>query len=231
MSASTVSFRDDRRGRMRLKEQLNVLALPAAKRKRLVRRMAQDARKDARQNIRQQKTISGQAMEPRARKRRKAKMMRGLGRQMVAFAKGDNTGVVSWKDGKTAAIAATHHHGKTVRISSSSHKKAAGTPDYDAPATRAQAKALLEEGYRHPVKGKKVKRKLKRVSQKWIRENMTIGQAGLILRTLRGQELQKSWSVKVPARPVLGADPQDAQRYMDSLARHALAELKAKGSI
>ena len=76
MSASTVSFRDDRRGRMRLKEQLNVLALPAAKRKQLVRRMAQDARKDARQNIRQQKTISGQAMEPRARKRRKAAIRR-----------------------------------------------------------------------------------------------------------------------------------------------------------
>lgn len=231
MSANAVSFRDDRRGRLRLKEQLDVLALPPVKRKKLVRRMAQDVRRDARQNIRKQKTVSGQAMEPRARKRRKAKMMRGLGRQMEAFAKGDNTGVVSWKDGKTAAIAATHHHGKTVRINSSSHKRAAGTPDYHGDATRAQAKALLAEGYRHPVKGKNGKRRLKRVSQKWIRENMTIGQAGLILRTLRDQESKKSWTVKVPARPVLGADPADTEQFMDSLARHALAELKAKGSI
>ncbi|HHQ4655151.1 TPA: phage virion morphogenesis protein, partial [Aeromonas hydrophila] len=60
----------------RSKDQLNLLALPAKKHKRLVWRAANEMKKLAARNVRQQQDPNGQPWAPR--KRGKHKMLRGL---------------------------------------------------------------------------------------------------------------------------------------------------------
>jgi len=111
-------------------------------------------------------------------------------------------------------------------------KKRRGSPDYDAEATKAQARALLKEGFKRPVGkyrsgAKKGQRKNRRVSQKWIMENMTLGQAGLILRLLRDEaESKKAWELTVPARPFFGLRKADATELSDRLIKTIFADMK-----
>ena len=229
MADNSMNFREDRKGRLKWNEQLDILRLEPKDKRRLVKMMATDVRKDSRQNIKQQKTVSGAPMAPRKNKKNKRKLLRRMGRPMVVYNKSNEEAVVTFK-GSKAYVPSKHQHGSTERMTATKAAKRAGTPDYDAPANRAQAKSLIEEGYRLPVPGKRGRKKLKRVSQKWIRENMTIGQAGLILRMLRDDQGKQSWTIKTPARPFLGADERDAQQMLDSLARTSLARLRAKGA-
>ncbi|WBA86521.1 phage virion morphogenesis protein [Endozoicomonas sp. GU-1] len=229
MADASMNFREDRKGRLKWNEQLDILRLAPKDKRRLVRMMASDVRKDARQNIRQQKTVSGAPMAPRKDARNKRKLLRRMGKPMVVFNKSNHEAVVSFK-GRAGSIASKHQHGSSERMTATKAAKRAGTPDYNALANRDQAKSLIAEGYRLPVKGKRGRTKLKRVSQKWIRENMTIGQAGLILRLLRDDKGKQSWTITTPARPFLGADERDAQQMLDSLARTSLARLRAKGA-
>ena len=228
MSDRSIRLNEDRAARLKWSEQLDILALKPKDRRRLVRMMASDVRKQARQNIRQQKTVSGTAMSPRKDTRNKRKLLRGLAKPMVVFNQSNDEAVVSFK-GKAGVIASKHQHGHSERMSASKAAKRAGTPNYSAPANREQAKSLIAEGYRLPVPAKGGKTKLKRVSQKWIREHMSNGQAGLILRLLRGDSRKTSWSMTTPARPFLGADEQDAEQMLQQLAKQALNKLRAKG--
>ncbi len=102
-------------------------------------------------------------------------------------------------------------------------------PDYKARATRAQAKALLREGYRLMVPAKGGGRRPKRVTVQWIEEKMTLGQAGLILRLIRtGQTRGKqSWRDTVPARPFLGVTPQQAEDLSQKLVKSLLKAARA----
>ena len=230
MAEPVLTFRDDPKGRLKLREQLDILALPPKQKRKLVRMMATDVRKQARQNIRQQRTVSGSPMAPRKDTRNKRKLLRRMGKPMVIFNKSNHEAVVGFKGNKAGVIASKHQHGTSERMTATKAEKRAGTPDYKDRADRKQAKSLIQEGYRLPVPGKNGRTKLKRVSQKWIRENMSCGQAGLILRMMRNEKSKQSWTMTTPARPFLGADEKDAQQMLDSLARTSLARLRAKGA-
>ncbi|RZV17346.1 hypothetical protein EOJ41_15160 [Vibrio alginolyticus] len=85
-------------------------------------------------------------------------------------------------------------------------------------ATRAQAKALKEEGFK--VFARRINPnapigKLRKPSQKWIRDNLSQEQAGLILRQMRGAP-KESWTTELPARPFTQVDKQKAR---DSLSK------------
>ena len=167
-------------------------------------------------------------MEKRKDTRNKRKLLRKLGKGMVVFNQGNDTAVVSWKQRKAAQIAYQHHHGHSEKMTANRAAKRAGKADYTAPASRDMAKALSAEGYRRSVSTGNGRTKLKKVSQKWIRENMTQGQAGLVLKELRGDSGKKSWTLRTPARPVLGVNPAQSEQIMTGLARQALERIKAK---
>ncbi|MDD9304378.1 MAG: virion morphogenesis protein [Desulfobacter sp.] len=228
MALPDISIDTDKRSRLRLADQIDVLTMPPARRKRLLKEISKQTRKDMRTNIRKQQTVTGAAMEPRAGKKRK-RMMGKMAKGMVTRIIGTDRAMVTWKNPAKAKLADRHHHGVPEKYTAKKAARQNGVPDYSKPATPKQAKALNKEGFRRPVARKRGKGKatLKRVSQKWIRDNMSLGQAGLILRLMRTgtRKGKQGWEIKVPARPILGATPEQANTYLTAMATNALREI------
>lgn len=185
-----ISIKEDRRSRLRLMDQLNILSMSPAQQKRLVRRMGSQVRSDARANIRNQMTVSGTKMTPRANARTKRKLLRKMGKGMSVQVRKSRsaTAVVSWKNTAVGAVAKKQQEGIPETFTPAKMKKINKRFEkpgfYDKPATKKQASALNKEGFKRRVARKRGKGKatLKRVPQTWIMSNMTIGQAGMILR-------------------------------------------------
>jgi len=67
---------------VKLAEQIDVLTMPPVQRRRVLRDIAKKTRQDVRTNIRKQRTVSGEAMAPRAGKKKK-RMFRKMAKGMV----------------------------------------------------------------------------------------------------------------------------------------------------
>lgn len=224
-----ISLDTDPDGRLRLIEQLELLALPPRTRRAVLKRMATEIRKDSRRNIRAQSTVHGTAMEKRRGTRVRRKMLRGLGKSMKIYARGSDRAEVTWANALTARIADRHQHGGAEDWTAGKARKVYGVPDYSQPASRTQAKALKDAGYRLRVRRPNGKGcTLKRVPIKWICENLSSGQAGVILRLLRDGTAKgaRRWTVDTPARPFLGPKPGDESRLLNDLAKQALSDIR-----
>ncbi|WP_299594331.1 phage virion morphogenesis protein [uncultured Microbulbifer sp.] len=211
-----MSVRIDIAGQVGVKKMLKVLQLPPAKRKRLLAQVGRKVRVFSRKRLRQQRGIDGQPWE--ARKSGNRKMLRGISKRMQVKTDPEKT-VIGFKDGMTAGIAYQHQHGVTEHWTADKAEQVYGQPDYDAPATRKQAKALREEGY-------KVRRGSgrgwRRPSLKWVTENMTVGQAGIILRSMRDAEPSASWKIPLPARTFLGVNLTEIRELATTLIDETL---------
>lgn len=225
-----VIFDSDKDGRLKLKEQLSVLAMSPAQKKKITRKMAMEVRSLARRNIRQQKTVYGSTMEKRSDQRNKRKMMRGLAKTMVAFSKNSDAAVVTWKDRRNANIAYQQQHGGSTRMTARKAAKLQAPVNDNDMATRDQAKALLAEGYRQPIRAKNGGSTTRRASQRWIKQNLSMQQAGYILRILRNDQKKQSWAIKLPARPFLGASDDQADNFRHQLAKSAIRQMIDKGA-
>ncbi|HEX9701325.1 MAG TPA: phage virion morphogenesis protein, partial [Rhodospirillales bacterium] len=106
-----IAGRIDGKSRLGLRDQLNLLTLPPAKRRRLINGIAKTVRLEARKNIRMQRTITGKAMEPRKDKRSRRKMLMGLSKGLTTKHRGDLHADVTWQNAGTAKIAYQHQHG------------------------------------------------------------------------------------------------------------------------
>lgn len=156
--------------------------------------------KAAKARISNQKDLDGQAFAPHA-KGRKRKMLARLIRRIADSYNGESA-EVGWRNSFEGGIAYKQQMGFTQRFNKSQFKDRTPASQKD-PATRQQAKALLEAGYKTRAKGKA----LKTPTLKWITQNLTIGQAGLILRVLRGSKTE--WTTKLPPRSFLGVTKDD----------------------
>ena len=217
-------------GNKQLNAQLDRFAREAKERQKLARRMGGYVRTLSRQNIKRQRTVDGAAMTPAQKRRAARPMLMGLHSQMVVRAAEGNKGVtVSWENPLLAAIGFRHQEGIGENWSPGRARNVYGQPNYKARATRAQAKALLREGYRLMVPAKGGGRRPKRVTVQWIEEKMTLGQAGLILRLIRTGHTKgkQSWRDTVPARPFLGVTPQQAEELSRKLVKSLLKAARA----
>ena len=139
----------------------------------------------------------------------------------LRFKTSSNRVQVTWPNKGVAKLGYRHQFGIAEVFTASKMKTIYGKPDYDKPASRKQAKALLQEGFqiktadRHKSGANRGKAKRKKPSQKWIIENMKIGQAGFILRVLRREKSPpKSWKIKVPERAFLGMTGDKASEIL-----------------
>jgi len=229
MALPDITLDTDQRSTLRLADQINVLTMSPAQRRRLLRKIGKETRADMRKNIQRQQTVTGSAMAPRASKKKK-RMFSKMAKGMVTRIRNDHKVIVTWKQPGPAKVAYRHHHGIAEDFTAAKAARINGVPDYQKPATPAQAKALNKEGFRRRVARKRGKGSaiLKRAPQKWIRDNMTLGQAGLVLRLMRTntRKGKQRWEIKPPARPILGATPGDANSYLTAMATNALQRIK-----
>ena len=180
--------------------ELALMAMPAGARKRVLRNTGRAVQRATRENIKRQTTIDGSAMKKR--KYGKGKVLKRMGKGLKFNATAKNV-VVTWPNKSIARTAYRHQYGIPERFTPAKLEKKYGKPEYDQPATRKQAKSLLESGYTIKAQpDKQGRRKNRKPSQKWIIENMTQGRAGLLIRILRNNTTPpKQWEVKVPYRP------------------------------
>ena len=212
----------DVRGALSLQKQLEVLKMPTKVRRRLLSRTAKEVLKDSKKRVRNQVDLNGNPFEARKRKRRR-KMLSGLSKRQKVVRNNGTEAKIGFNKSNDARIAAKQQFGHEQTVSARSlPRKHLGY--YSNAATRNQAKALIEAGYKIPRKGGKG---TKKPSQKWIMENLNVGKAGAILRWLRDQDetAKTSWKVKLPARSFLGASNEDITRYVEKIMTQMKQEI------
>lgn len=193
--------------------QLEILKLPANKRIRILKTLGRYERTLARNRIRTQTTTEGSRFAPR-KDGRKTKMLKRLGKTLEPFVKKANRLELKYKSPLTGRVAALHQDGGREQMSAARMSRIHGKPDYNAPCTRAQAKALAAEGYKvRKQKG----RGYRRASLREIMDRLSQGQAMLILRKLRDKPEKQRWDIPVPARPFLGDTTENVQRQLASI--------------
>lgn len=86
-------------------------------------------RRDTRDNIRAQRTVSGSPMGPRADKK-KRRMMRKMAKGMVTRLTGAHSADVTWKNTGQAKVADRHHRGVSEPFTAKKAARVYGTPNY-----------------------------------------------------------------------------------------------------
>jgi phage virion morphogenesis protein len=214
MTAQPLSF--DIRGLASAQENLQLLALPASKRRRLLNTTAKRLRTKNRKRMRQQRNLDGTAYAPR-QGGKKTKMMRGLAKDLRVTRLSSEEAVLGWKNGFASRIAREHQDGMRETMTAARLRRLGKTPDYAGAASRAQAKALIKAGYQI-----RVNKRWKRPPLSWIVSNLSHGQAGLILRKLEDTKTKSSWQIDLPARSVLGAEAQDVRDVLHTVLQQTL---------
>ncbi len=194
---------------------LEQIASPV-KRKYLLAKVGRRILKNSRQRTRSQTDLEGRSFVPHAAGR-KRKMLTRLSRakNMNIVRVDENSMVVGFRNPVHERIAAKQQLGFSERMTAA--KMSSRQSNAHANATRRQAKALRDEGY-------KIKRSngngYRTPSLKWITENMNQGRAGIILRALRGGS-KREWETELPARSFLGINEQD-NTELNTLIMHEL---------
>ncbi|WP_049057936.1 phage virion morphogenesis protein [Klebsiella aerogenes] len=205
----------DKRQLKELRQALAAAELKPKQRQRLLWRIAKlGIINAARRHQRNQVTPDGQPWPKR--KRGKGKMLRQLPRLLHVrempereavriYLKGgnyrNNSGPVS-----AGLIGAVHQEGAAIPMSAEKMPR----PDQRGkPALMSQAKRLRALGYRVWKKGRYVK-----ASSRQIMESMSMAQAGLLIKKLRGKPTKSSWTIDIPARVFLGVSDTEFNKIL-----------------
>ena len=193
-------------------QEVSLRMLHPKKRTRLLGKLGRHLAKQNRKNIRANKDPYGQAWKQRSKGNKK--MMRKIGKQLKT--KSNSKEATLYFPGVGGRIASRHHYGDSETWTASKAKKVYGTPDHKdtatrLQATRRQAKRLRELGYTIAAKRKGMRKK---PTLKWIVGNISLGQAGAIIRSLKNKTAQTSWEVKLPERQLLGAKSENIIQFI-----------------
>ncbi|WP_411705644.1 phage virion morphogenesis protein [Edaphovirga cremea] len=198
-----------------LRAALAAADLPPKKRQRLLWRIAKlGIITAAKRNQRNQANPDGSPWAPR--KRGKGKMLRQLPKLLHVkempeidavriYLKGGQ-----YKNGNAPVpaglIGAAHQGGTSFQMSASQAPK---PEQRNKPALLRQAKRLRALGYKVP-KGKR----LVKPSSEQIMATMTMAQAGMLIKKLRGTPSKTSWTIDIPARVFLGVDDNEFNKIL-----------------
>jgi len=187
-----------------------MLALPPAKRRRLLGGIGRELKRQSIRNLRAQKSFDGTAWAPRKRGNDR-KLLRRINRQVAANVV-DQSGVeVSFK----GAVAFQQSEGFMETMTAAKMQaRERGLSAAQLQATKKQAKALRNEGFKIRVKGTK---KWRKPTVTWITDNLSRKKAGLVLRYLRNETAKQTWVTKIPARPFLGATNQQINEFVNKV--------------
>lgn len=193
---------------------LKLAQLTPAKKKRVLRRVGRAVIRDAKQNIRKQQDTRGRAFTKRKGRSRK-KLLSRMARPLGEYVMNDRVRVDYFKNRGAGNIAYQQQHGESETWTADRLKKirrkSESADQYKEPATRQQARRLIDEGFTVRRKSGKGRKK---PSIKWITDNLTQGQFGAIYRELSGEKPKRSWKIKPPERAFLGMSDNEAQKLL-----------------
>jgi Phage virion morphogenesis family len=198
-------------GQLEIKKRLQLLQLPASKRRQFLGGFGREIKRQTARNLRAGKDVDGKAWEPRKRGKNR-RLLRRLNRQIEpVFATPDSV-QISFK----GIVARQQHDGFTKAMNAAEMIRENGKgKTQDVPASAKQAKSLRAAGFKVRVQG--AKKKWRSPSLSWIRQNMSQQQAGLVLKILRGDESKTSWITKIPARGFLGLTEAQINSFVNTI--------------
>lgn len=185
-------------------------------RRRVLARIAKDVAGNSKKRVRAQTTLSGAPFSPRrprSGKLRRKRMLTKYGQLIKVLSVTGEKAEVGYADAWKAGLAGKHQFGFSQRVTREQVRRGPGSLAMSANATRRQANALLNVGFKIRRTGRGG---FKTPSINWItsnnrdngRPNMTVGQAGAILRDLRTQQ-NDYWITTLPPRSFLGVADAD----------------------
>lgn len=199
-------------GLLPLRRQLALLQMAPSRRRRLVARVAKQVIKDSKHRVRLQVDLNGVRYPDRFKKRSKnrRKMLSRLVKMLKVTQADSNSATAGFASPVAGRIAAAQHYGTSTVVNASaiSGRSAAS---YNQPATRKQARGLIDAGF-------KINRR--RPSIKTIVSSYTQGQAGSTLKRLRewaGEHSKTTWITRLPARSFLGATAAEIQQHIEQI--------------
>jgi hypothetical protein len=221
--AGRSTFELDVLGRLGVREQLALLAMPPQLRRRLLNQVTKRVRTMSRKRQRAQQNLDGSAFAPRQGVGKgKKKMEAGLAKLMVVTRLTADEAELGWKNALTRWVAAQQHNGVSERRTAAQMRRWNKTPPGLA-ATEKQAKRLRRLGFRVRQAGKK---SLTRPSVAWIQEHVNYAKAGLLIRILDDQRSEssgaQSWEITLPKRQFIGAE---TERDTDLLISQVLQQI------
>lgn len=197
----------DERSFLRAKEQIEVLMLDKKTRARLLKKLGAQIVKQTKKNIRTQTNPDGTKWK--GRKSGRKKMLMGFTRKVKHFQRNSNRDLfVGWPTAR-GKVAFQHHHGIAEESGLAKRKRQAKRdkePSKDDNATREQAKTLRDFGFRLQPQGRQ--KRGKKPTLKWIRENMTLGEAAKTIQELENKTPARDWKVGRPERQLIGISPK-----------------------
>jgi hypothetical protein len=206
--------------------QMQLLQLSPDRRRRLVARVAKKVVQDSKKRVRDQVDLQGNRYQERHRQRthNRRKMLSRLVKELKVIKADSNSATAGFNSPVSGRIAADQQQGKRTTVSASSFG-GRSAESHNQPATRKQAKALIEAGFKLRINGKG----RKSPSIKYIVDHYTQGQAGSALKRLRvwaGVATKTSWTTLLPARSFLGATAAEIQQYIEQIYDDMEQEMK-----
>jgi hypothetical protein len=198
------------------KRQLQLLSMSPNQRRKLLYQIGKEVEKQGVKRAKQQVDLKGKPYQEHHNKRRRKMLTRLVKRKNLRTRATALDAIIDFKNPYHGQIAAKQQRGHK-QVIRSSEMKPKNKQFYDQPATRKQAKALIEAGFRVKKKSGKGKKK---PTIKSIVENYTVGQAGYALSELRlwsGEQSKTSWVTNLPSRSFLGATAQDVQSHINMI--------------
>ena len=185
-----------------LREQLQALQLSPKHKKRYRANVARRVKRKVRKNIKAQAGINGQFAKRKRKRTLRGKMLSGFGRDKNLHVKNRGDGV---SIGYIGGVARQHQEGARITVNNRPMSAQRLEQMKQLQAIPSQARLLIRLGFTMPGRKRKKGRK-KRVSQKWIRENMTQHGAMIWITALRSDNTSNS--AELPARPFFPNDEQ-----------------------
>ena len=186
---------------------------PEKRQKLLYRIMKKGVIAATERNIKRQKTPNGTQFEKRHSKR-KAKLLSKITKNIgikssaiesKAFFKGQYKSTSS-KTIPVGVVAKTQQDG--LKVTQNKGQFANQTNDTQKGSiTDRQVKRLRKLEHTHPKNKKAV-----RSSAKWLKENLSEAQAGLVICEMLAEQAKSSWNIKVPSREFLGISNTDFEK-------------------
>lgn len=142
----SLSIRFDARHASRIHQDIGLMALPAASRKRVFKNSGRRYLKASREHIREQKTVYGNSFEKR--KYGKGKLLKNMGRSLK-FYSSPNHVKVTWPNKSVAKLGYRQQFGIDEVMTASRMVKIHGQPDYKAPATKKTGQSIARFWVHH----------------------------------------------------------------------------------
>lgn len=213
----SADIRIDVVGLLPFRRQLQLLQMGPNRRRRLVARVTKKVIQDSKKRVRNQVDLQGNHYTDRYRTRShdRRKMLSRLVKELKVIQASSDSATAGFNSPVAGRIAADQQYGKSTTVTAASFG-GRSADSYNKPATRQQAKALVEAGFKIRMNG----RARKSPSIKYITEHYSQGQAGTALKRLRiwaGEATKTSWRTVLPARSFLGATAAEVQQYIEQI--------------